>query len=119
VSDRQSVIGELGKGGRGVIELASVIKDLREELERAITAAEGERLRFELGSIELELSVALERTGQAGAKVRFWVVESGADASVGATSTQRITLSLQPTLTGANEANNPPYISGRAVVREQ
>jgi hypothetical protein len=99
-----------------VIELASVIRDLRQELERAVVAAEGEALRFELGSIELELSVALERSGQAGAKVRFWVVESGADASVTATSTQRISLALQPTLVGAN---NPPLITGRADAHEQ
>ncbi|PBC82041.1 MULTISPECIES: trypco2 family protein [unclassified Streptomyces] len=67
-----------------MIELASVIGDLREELEQAVAAAEGAELRFELGTIELEVSVALERTGHAGAKVRFWVVESGADATVGA-----------------------------------
>ncbi|MFD9500453.1 trypco2 family protein [Streptomyces sp. NPDC060035] len=99
-----------------MIELARVIRDLREELERAIVAAEGEALRFELGSIELELSVALERSGRAGAKVRFWVVESGADAAVSTTSTQRISLALQPTLAGAN---NPPFISGRADAHEQ
>ncbi|MGP3922777.1 trypco2 family protein [Streptomyces sp. 8N616] len=99
-----------------MIELATVIRELREELERAIVAAEGEALRFELGSIELELSVALERAGQAGAKVRFWVVESGADATVSATSTQRITLALQPTLTGAN---NSPYVSGTAGAHER
>ncbi|MGP3947663.1 trypco2 family protein [Streptomyces sp. 7N604] len=99
-----------------MIELATVIRELREELERAIVAAEGEALRFELGSIELELSVALERTGQAGAKVRFWVVESGAEASVGTTTTQRITLTLQPTLAGGEQ---PALISGRAGAHEQ
>lgn len=99
-----------------MIELASVIRDLREELERAIVASEGEALRFELGSIELELSVALDRSGQVGAKVRFWVVESGTDAALSATSTQRISLSLQPTLTGAD---NPPFVSGRADANER
>ncbi|MGY5129458.1 trypco2 family protein [Streptomyces nigrescens] len=99
-----------------MIELASVIRDLREELGRAIVSAEGEALRFELGPIELEVSVALERTGHAGAKVRFWVVETGADAAVGATSTQRIQLVLQPTLRGSG---NPPSVSGRADVNEQ
>lgn len=99
-----------------MIELASVIRDLRDELERAVAAAEGEALRFELGTIELEVSVALERTGQAGAKVRFWVVESGVDATVGATSTQRITLALQPTLT---RSGNPAYVSGIAAADEQ
>ncbi len=102
--------------GRGVIELATVIRDLREELEQAVVAAEGERLRFELGTIELEVSVALERTGNAGAKVRFWVVESGANAAVNSTSTQRITVALKPTLTGSG---NSPLVSGLAGNREQ
>jgi hypothetical protein len=99
-----------------MIELASVIRDLREELEQAVVAAEGETLRFELGTIELELSVALERTGHAGAKVRFWVVESGADATVNTTSTQLIKLALRPTLEGSL---NPPFVSGRAGQSEQ
>lgn len=85
-----------------------VIKDLREELERAVVAAEGKMLRFELGAIELEMSVALERSGQAGAKVRFWVVETGAEATAGTNSTQRIKLELQPTLAGSDKT----YISG-------
>lgn len=99
-----------------MIELASVIRDLRAELERAIVEAEGEALRFELGPIELEVSVALERSGQAGAKVRFWVVESGVEAAVDATSTQRITLTLQPTLTGLSD---PAFVSGRPEAHEQ
>ncbi|WP_327417297.1 trypco2 family protein [Streptomyces sp. NBC_01233] len=99
-----------------MIELTSVIRDLREELGRAIAAAEGEALRFELGPIELELSVALERSGQAGAKVRFWVVESGAEAAVGTVSAQRISLALQPALAGTDK---PPFISGRADADEQ
>lgn len=99
-----------------MIELASVIRDLREELEQAVVAAEGEALRFELGTIELQLSVALERTGHAGAKVRFWVVESGADTTVNATSTQLVKLALRPTLQGSP---NPPFVSGRAGRNEQ
>ena len=94
-----------------MIELASVIRDLREELEQAVVAAEGAALRFELGTIELELSVAVERTGHAGAKVRFLVVESGADTMANRTSTQLIKLALRPTLTGSP---NPPFVSGRA-----
>ncbi|MEY9842136.1 trypco2 family protein [Streptacidiphilus sp. EB103A] len=99
-----------------MIELASVIRDLREELKRAIAAASAEALRFELGPIELEVSVALERSGHAGAKVRFWVVESGVDAAVDTTATQRIKLVLQPTL---RESNNPPFVSGIAEADER
>ncbi|MEV3929333.1 MULTISPECIES: trypco2 family protein [unclassified Streptomyces] len=99
-----------------MIELAHVINDLREELERATGAAEGATLKFELGTIELEVSVALERSGNTGAKVRFWVVESGAEAAVAHTGTQRITLSLKPTIAGSV---NPPYVSGNAEAHER
>lgn len=81
-----------------MIELSNVIRDLRGELEKAIIKAEGEALRFELGAIELEVSLALERTGHAGANVRFWVVDSGADATVSTDSNQRLKLVLTPTL---------------------
>jgi len=94
-----------------------VIRDLREELERATVAAEGQALRFELGPIELEVSVALERSGSAGAKVRFWVMESGVEAAVGATTTQRVTLMLRPTLAGSNDP--PLFVSGLAEARER
>lgn len=99
-----------------MIELASVIKDLREELERAIGVAEGAALRFELGTIELEVSVAVERSGHAGAKVRFWVMESDAEAAVAATGTQRIKLALRPVLAGSD---NPPFVSGFAEAHER
>ncbi|WP_371675949.1 trypco2 family protein [Streptomyces sp. NBC_01276] len=99
-----------------MIELASVIRDLREELGRAIADAEGEALRFELGPIELELTVALERSGQAGAHVRFWVVESGAEAAVSAASAQRVSLALRPALVGVDTT---PFISGSADAHER
>ncbi|MFF9351280.1 trypco2 family protein [Streptomyces sp. NPDC014734] len=98
-----------------MIELATVIRDLRDELERAVVAAEGEALRFELGTIELEMSVALERSGNAEGKVRFWVVETGAQAAVGATSTQHIRLTLKPALTGSDKI----FIGGDAEVHEE
>ncbi|MGY5010452.1 trypco2 family protein [Streptomyces sp. 900105755] len=104
---------QAGKGAE-LIELATVIRDLRDELERAVVAAEGQALRFELGTIELEMSVALERSGHAEAKVRFWVVETGAQATVDATSTQRIRLALQPTLTGSDKT----FIGGDAEAHE-
>ncbi|POX42383.1 hypothetical protein C3486_05070 [Streptomyces sp. Ru73] len=99
-----------------MIELANVIRNLRQELEQAVTAAEGEQLRFALGPIELEMSVALERTGHAGAKVRFWVVESGAEATRGTVSTQHIKLTLQPTLRGSDDS---PYVGALAEADEQ
>jgi Trypsin-co-occurring domain 2 len=99
-----------------VLELAKVIRDLRAELEKAIVAADGETLLFELGPIELELSLAIEAGAHADAKVRFWVVDAGAGTSVDQTNSQRITLTLTPKL-GPDGAS--PYVSGTADERRR
>jgi len=81
-----------------MIELAHVISELREELDRARLSAYGSALRFGLGPVELEVTVALEQEGKGGGRVRFWVAEASAEGKVASTSTQRIKLTLQPTL---------------------
>jgi hypothetical protein len=99
-----------------VIELASVIRDLRDELEAAIVAGDGRKLRFELGPIELEASIMIEAAGQGEAKARFWVVELGSQGSFDRTSTQRIKLTLSPRL-GHDDV--PPLISGHTEPHER
>ena len=80
----------------GGVELASVVRQLRAELNEALAGAQGERLRFELGPVQVALSVTVGREGGAGAKVRFWVIEAGAEAKVSRESVQEITLVLTP-----------------------
>jgi hypothetical protein len=46
-----------------MIELAEVIGELRRELQAAMNDGEGEQLRFELGPVELEATVAVEKAG--------------------------------------------------------
>lgn len=99
-----------------VLELADVIRDLREELERAMVMGEGEPLRFELGPIELEVSVAIEAGAQAGAKARFWVVELGAQGTMERTATQRIKLVLSPRL---GPDGTTPLVSGPVAAGER
>jgi hypothetical protein len=99
-----------------MIELASVIRDLRDELERAIVAGAGEALQFELGPVELEVSLAVEQSGQAGAKVRFWVVEAGGERGRESTDTQRIKLVLTPRL---GEGAHGAFVGGAAVPGER
>jgi hypothetical protein len=98
-----------------VIELAAVIWDLRAELEAAVAAADGAGLVFELGPVELEVSVALERSGSGGARVRFWVVEADAQGKAVRTGTQKVKLSLTPRLAGTDVS---PKVSGQAVPGE-
>ena len=107
-----------------MIELAEVIRQLRGELNRARQGAADEDLRFELGPIELEVTVELEKEGGVDAKVRFWVAELGGDARVGTTNTQRIKLTLQPTLpsSGAPAAETrraSVYVGGDEVSGER
>lgn len=98
-----------------MIELASVIRDLRDELERAIVAGVGEALRFELGPVELEVALAVERSGEAGGKIRFWVVEVGGEHRRESADTQRIKLILTPRL---GEGTQSAYVGGAAVSGE-
>ena len=97
-----------------MIELATVIQDLRAELERAIVYGVGQQLRFELGPIELEVSVAIEAGAEAGVKARFWVVDLGAHGNVDRTSTQRIKLTLSPRLADGST----PWVSGPGELEE-
>ncbi len=108
-----------------MIELADVINELRAELDRARTAADGSALRFGLGPVQLEVTVALDREGRAGGKVRFWVAEANAEAKVSSTSTQRITLTLNPTLgrpgdeETATTSTTSVYVHGTAAPGER
>jgi len=95
--------------------LADVVQDLRAELTKAIEAGEGSDLRFALGEIELELAVVVSKEGGGGGKLRFWVLEFGADGKVSAEHTQRITLKLTPTVRGQS---GPVLIEGEAVPDE-
>lgn len=94
-----------------MIELASVIKDLRNELQAAIEAGRDEALAFELGPIELEVSVAVDRSDEVGGKVRFWVVELGAERKQDTATTQHLRLTLTPRLSSTGQA---PTVSGHA-----
>ena len=98
------------------VELAELIGQLRAELTKAMHSGRDEELRFEVGPVELELTVAVQRDGTAGAKVRFWVVELGSEATASSASTQRIKLTLDPRRAGQPERR--PTISGSESVGE-
>jgi hypothetical protein len=79
-----------------VIELADMIRELRQQLTTALADGDGETLRFELGPVEVEASVAVTREAGGDAKVRLWVVDAGANGKYAHAETQRITLTLTP-----------------------
>jgi hypothetical protein len=93
-----------------VIELAELIEELRRELTAARIAAQGEDLYFEVGPVELEAAIVVERSATAGGKIRFWVVETGADGRLADSVTHRVKLTLDPrTRSGGGRA---PWVGG-------
>ena len=99
------------------LALADVIAQLRAELAEAISAGAGEDLRFQVGPVEVELTVAIEKSGTTGAKVKFWVLEAGADGKLASTSTQKIKVVLDPRRAG--QPDERPYVSGPEASRER
>ncbi len=83
-------------GAAHVIELSDMISELRQQLTTALTDGRGEAVRFELGPVELEATVAVSREGGADAKVRLWVVDAGTNGKYAQAQTQRITVTLVP-----------------------
>jgi Trypsin-co-occurring domain 2 len=94
------------------IELAQVISQLREELDTARRAGQGEDLRFEVGPVELELMVGVDREAGPNAKVNFWVIELGASGKVASQASQRIKLILDPRESSGQNKDQRPWISG-------
>jgi NTP-dependent ternary system trypsin peptidase co-occuring protein len=92
------------------IELAELIGQLRAELSAAMAAGEGEELRFELGPVQLELAVKVDKEAKAGAKVRFWVVDASTDGKLASSTTQTIKLTLDPHRAGSPGVK--PVIAG-------
>ncbi|MFJ8081344.1 trypco2 family protein [Streptomyces sp. NPDC096205] len=79
-----------------MIELADMIRELRHQLTTALADGEGEAVRFELGPVEVEATVAVSREGGADAKVRLWVVDATANGRYANGHTQRVTVTLTP-----------------------
>ena len=105
------------------LELASVLRQLRAELNEAMEDAEGERLRFELGPVQLAFTVTVGKETTPGAKIRFWVVEAGADAKISREAVQEIKLVLNPrdmkAPLGPDGKPAPPLIAGKPVPEER
>ncbi|MFI6730421.1 hypothetical protein NRF20_06305 [Streptomyces sp. R-74717] len=79
-----------------MIELSEMIRELRQQLAEALADGEGETVRFELGPVEVEATVAVSREAGGDAKVRLLVIDAGANGKYAHAETQRITLTLTP-----------------------
>ncbi len=85
------------------VGLAEAIRALRSELTTAMVEGADQQLQFELGPVEMEflLEVQKEAVGEAG--VKFWVINIGGKGGVSSGSTHRVTLALTPRTRGGGK----------------
>ncbi|MFH8369503.1 trypco2 family protein [Streptomyces sp. NPDC018031] len=101
------------------MELTEMIRELRAQLTAAAAQGADEALRFEVGPIEIEANVAVTREAGGGGRVRFLVVEAGADGRYARAETQRVTVTLQPTVPGPAGTRTAARISGAEAAGER
>ncbi|GAA3565868.1 trypco2 family protein [Streptomyces osmaniensis] len=77
------------------IELADAVQTIRDELLTASRRSRGQDIVFELGDIQMEFTVELRRETKAGAKVRAWVVDAGADSTRAEVRTHKVSFTLR------------------------
>jgi Trypsin-co-occurring domain 2 len=102
-----------------VIELSDMIRELRWQLNVAMAEGGGGPIRFELGPVQIEANVMVNREAGTGAKVKFWVVEADANGRVTQSRTQRITLTLQPKRLTPDGTRETALIAGDEVSGER
>lgn len=76
------------------LELAETVEALRGELAPAAAAGAGTGFQFPVAGVQLEFHVAVTRTGEGRAGVKFWVVELGGSGSYAREEIQTVTVTL-------------------------
>ncbi|WP_406196632.1 hypothetical protein OG920_16685 [Streptomyces europaeiscabiei] len=102
-----------------MIELSDMIRELRQQLSSALVDGADEAVRFEVGPVEIEATVAVSREAGADAKVRLWVVDAGANGKYAHAQTQRITLTLNPKMVADGSVPQSVLIAGGEVDGER
>ena len=99
-------------------ELHEVIGKLREDLQFAMVTGAGQRIGFELGPVEITLTVTVAQEGTGKAGVKFWVIDAGIEGKASKSTGQTIKLVLNPKdmlATPAADGSRPsPLVDGTA-----
>ncbi|MYX04230.1 MULTISPECIES: trypco2 family protein [unclassified Streptomyces] len=94
--------------------LAETIRALRAELTAAMESGSNESLRFELGEVSLDVTLAITKEASGDAGVRFGVVSFGAKGKLGDDVTHHLSLSLSPVVVDHDGEARPARINARA-----
>jgi hypothetical protein len=103
------------------IELTDLISQVRSDLTAAMLSGQlpenQDQLKFELGDVELELDLVVEKAHKPGVKARLFVVDVGYGHERTRKSTNRIKLKMQPRL--PSQPTKRVVISGQAEEGEE
>jgi hypothetical protein len=106
------VVSDVGAGGGEMIGLAAALEGLRSELELALEAGQGRQVGFGVPELTVTLETVAQRERGGGGKVRWWVVEGGAEAKATSGMKQTLVLKLTPSLRGEDGASGPLDVAG-------
>jgi len=95
----------------GDVDLSSALDALRAELEQAWTASRGKQVRFRVSDVALTVQVTARRERQASGKIRWWLIEAGAEGTAARETTQTLVLTLTPGLYDENGQPAPLDVS--------
>jgi len=97
-----------------VVGLAKALEALRQDLEEAWRESQNQRVRFRASEITLTVQAVARTEQKVGGKLRWWVVEAGADRTAGREATQTLELTLSPQLfDDAGKFVGPLDVSGQ------
>ncbi|RDH84311.1 MAG: hypothetical protein DIZ78_12245 [endosymbiont of Escarpia spicata] len=107
------------------LELAQLIKSLRNELSLAQEEGKGEGIRFTVEDVELDLEIAVEEVVDGGIAAKFYVLTSHYKAKKKDAVRQKIKLKLKPEEVASNSdkdgnrARKPLSVSGKRKARSK
>ena len=92
----------MAKSALAAMPLVDAIQEIRQNLAEAMKRGKADELKFDVGNIELELTMVATREGGGGGKISFGVLGIGAEANLSGklsdAATHRIKLALKPKL---------------------
>jgi hypothetical protein len=89
--------------GMAEIGLSDAIAAVRAELAAAVEQSVDAEFQFPVNGVQLEFHVAVTKTGEGRAGVKFWVVELGGAGSYAREEIQTVTLTLGAPVDRAGE----------------
>lgn len=95
------------------VPVSKAIEALRSELEAAMDAGKDRKLRFEATAIEVELQASVTLGAEAGAGIKWWLVDASAKGSAERATTQVIRLTLTPKVVSDDGTTQTPLLDGR------